>query len=546
MKKVIILLSISIIFGFIMTGCGKTDEVLVSFPSENEVDTEAVGELISVCYNPGYSDMDLVYHNEILEKNADGDWVKVIEDQRSYDEPATIVTYAVSDEDIERFVEFIKEKKVLKLVNRKEYDDDFMAYEPWEYIMEFDNPSIGNGSYKVYDIWQYKKYSDSDLELIKELGEQFDSLNGEIISDSSADVQEDDNEDEVKEDEYEYGYISDGAYDTLDEKSEYKAVYEPVISEIVEVLLDGYVDGREYKYVPKCFFEIAEARDYAYLPPEIGFVITDINGDGVKELIIGEDYPYDDVRLQTSIYCIFTKREDKAFAVLGDGDGCDIRYKWLGNGKLLYMEQISETEEAFGDFRLSEDGTLIEWDDFYFSYSEDNGETGFYHNNSGKCNIRKSEEIEMTRDEFFAMRDNYESQCKMLRLIPIQNYKYGSIYNRGDEVEVDDVDSIIKELPGNWLFPNEASLNIGYNDEWYVTDSKNWYHSGKFETESKYGIVRIELYSDLNDGENERVAQGILHYDNTGHPVINIEFIDGFSKYTNGEMTLQKSPDLVF
>ena len=68
MKKVIILLSISIIFGFIMTGCGKTDEVLVSFPSENEVDTEAVGELISVCYNPGYSDMDLVYHNEILEQ----------------------------------------------------------------------------------------------------------------------------------------------------------------------------------------------------------------------------------------------------------------------------------------------------------------------------------------------------------------------------------------------------------------------------------------------------------------------------------------------
>ena len=433
MKKVIILISLSIIFGFMMTGCGKEGEVLVSFSEENKDNS--------------------------------------VDEEEPEEQPESL-----PEEETEESLTDTGEEGYEEVEEDKEEDEDI----------------------------------DED----------------EYISDRE--------EDEIR--------LPDSDY--------YKAVYAPVVSEITGVLRDGYVTGRKYEYVTDVYFEWSELYDKEYLPAEIGFVIADITGDWVPELIIGVNDSYDDVNFYTSVYCIFTEKDGKPFAVFRYGTKDDIEcstvYKWLGDGHLLYMKQISTTDAAFGDFHLSRDGMEIIWDDFYFSDEKDDGETGFYNNKIGVCNINESEEIKTTRDEFYEKRDKYESLSRMLRIIPIQNYEYGSVDNRGDEVEVKDRDSISNELQGNWLFPNGASLYIGYNNDWHVTDSKNWYLGGEFKEETENGIVKIELYSEYMDKDNERVAQGILHYDNTGHPVIDIEFKKGISRYTNEKMTLQKSPDLVF
>ena len=61
----------------------------------------------SISFSPGYGDMLGGYHSVSLEKNRDGKWTYVCNDREHYNAPTVVSTYAVSEEAVAQFEEFI-------------------------------------------------------------------------------------------------------------------------------------------------------------------------------------------------------------------------------------------------------------------------------------------------------------------------------------------------------------------------------------------------------------------------------------------------------
>ena len=84
-----------------------------------------------------------------------------------------------------------------------------------------------------------------------------------------------------------------------EDKSEldYEVVYAPVKDEVLDLIINGYDYEKDYVYPSSGIMESVMYRTKTDLLNNIGYVIEDINGDGIPELLIGEDMVgyYDDI-----------------------------------------------------------------------------------------------------------------------------------------------------------------------------------------------------------------------------------------------------------
>ena len=142
-------------------------------------------DLLEFRYSPGYSDMDGENHQEVLKKDEEGTWRIFSRNRKSIDEPSTETVYAVSEEDVAGFADFIREKNVISLVDREESDDFITDYSAWNFNIVCAIPDESRASgfrRQIYSFGEYKQYSDKDYELIKELMQKFAGIYGEKIS----------------------------------------------------------------------------------------------------------------------------------------------------------------------------------------------------------------------------------------------------------------------------------------------------------------------------------------------------------------------------
>ena len=140
------------------------------------------GALLKVRYSPGYGDMIGAAYSTVLLKDSEGKWIMEVNEREDHSSPTHVTTYSVSEEDAASFEAFIREKRIYDLQNRKDSDEFITDYSPWGWRMEFANPDPDKKLPEYVDIRQYKKYSNSDLELINALREKFNSLKGQMIS----------------------------------------------------------------------------------------------------------------------------------------------------------------------------------------------------------------------------------------------------------------------------------------------------------------------------------------------------------------------------
>lgn len=186
---------------------------------------------------------------------------------------------------------------------------------------------------------------------------------------------------------------------------DYEKIYEPVIAEIEEVYQNGYDFDRDYEYFPMGLMEKVMYEDTENLLNYTGYSITDINGDNVPELLIGENVTSDTGK-KSVFYGGYS---------IADGDlNCFLdgytrsSYEWMGNGKFFYFGSNGAMSSMFGQCYLSKDGKELLWDDFYFS-DEVNGKSVYYHNNSGSTDPDQSEQLKMEGSDFWNMMDDYET-----------------------------------------------------------------------------------------------------------------------------------------
>ena len=196
----------------------------------------------------------------------------------------------------------------------------------------------------------------------------------------------------------------DNATDKTDTetKVDYALKYEDVLAKTYEFIknidskvdpIDGF-DG---------IWEAAKALGDEALE-KIGYVLKDISGDEVPELLIGAFEKDDDAYTNNEIYLIYTLQGEKPEIVL---------YGWNRNAyslkddnSLFYQGSSGAAMSAFGIYHISNDGEYM-CDDFYFTYPNDNDPSviELFHNTTGIFYNEDGEKLDMTLDEFWALQD---------------------------------------------------------------------------------------------------------------------------------------------
>ena len=319
---------------------------------------------------------------------------------------------------------------------------------------------------------------------------------------------------------------------------DYEACYAPVLDEVLAVVTDGYDYDREYRYVSNGLMEKCMYPGDEDLTEAVGFLLEDMSGDGIPELLIGCDETYGDGAPQSTIFNLFTLKEEEPFSVFEGWARSS--YRPMEDAHFYYCGSGGAAITLFGENHLSEDGTEILWDDFYFSDEKDGGEVGLYHNTSGIFDAKESEEVQMSQDTFFKKMDDYEAKCIRISWTPIGSYagKSGSTESTGGKSTSVSPE---KELAGDWLFPNGATLAVSADGTYELLDDTDaWRFSGNWETDDGTGNVTVTLYSEVGDTGNRQVAQGTLYEDAAGYLALDLTFEPYLTEFTDGSVTLRK------
>ena len=329
------------------------------------------------------------------------------------------------------------------------------------------------------------------------------------------------------------------------DEPDYEAVYAPVFAEVLEVIENGYDYEKEYRYVSDGLVEKIMYPGDGDLMDAVGYVLMDVSGDGVPELLIGCDEVYDTAHPESYFFEVYTVKDDEPFPVFEGWARSN--YIWMGDGHFYYLGSNGAMSTLMGENHLCKDGTEIVWDDFYFTEEKADGEIGYYHNTTGIYDTEKSEELSAFEDRFIELMDDYEARCQQLSWIPIGSLKgkyettatAGSPPSSGDSRSA----SLEKELTDEWLFLNGAILSIE-NDGTFglYDDSYNWILSGTWEAEPGTDAVTVTLFSEAGDAGNRQIAEGSLQEDSTGYLVLDLKFVPGLTTFTDGEATLSQKP----
>ncbi len=189
---------------------------------------------------------------------------------------------------------------------------------------------------------------------------------------------------------------------------EWLEMYAPVLQETLDLIRNGYDDERQYIYISTGVVERVNYSDGVDLLDSIGYVIEDISGDGIPELLIGENMSYEENGdPESHIYGLHSVRDRETFPVL-DGWARN-SWLWMGDGYFLNSGSGGAMHSIFGQCHLSRDGIQLEWDDYYFSDEKD-GKIAFFHNQNGRSEQAASTELDISEEEFWKLKDEFKTQ----------------------------------------------------------------------------------------------------------------------------------------
>ena len=205
--------------------------------------------------------------------------------------------------------------------------------------------------------------------------------------------------------------------------ADYYTLYTPVMDEIFDTVENGYDYEKEYEYVSNAVMEKVNYGDKDKVLNELGFVLEDVSGDGIPELIIGEDQtfaPDSDPNRQSYIYQIFTCKDNGVVCAV-DGWSRN-NYRYLGDGEFFNVGSSGAMFTLFAKLHLSTDGTEQIIDDCYFTYDKNGGDmVGYYHNTTGEMDPDKAEEVPgMDAEKFWEIEEDCDFE--LMDWTPIKDW----------------------------------------------------------------------------------------------------------------------------
>ena len=267
------------------------------------------------------------------------------------------------------------------------------------------------------------------------------------------------------------GFKTNDADAVTEEAAGVEDLYGDVLSEVRELLKAGELDyDTTYKYVSTGIQERVMYPEDDYLPRKIGYLFTDLNGDGTPELLIGENdgFEYDDTNPVSYVFSGFTIKDDKPYCFL-EGWARN-RYHYMGDGKFYHSGSSGAMNSCFGQCHLGSDGELV-WDDFFFS-KEDmiKGGIAFFENTTGTEEPADSVRVDMDEDRFWELAQSFK--CIEVSWIPMEGNPGGAITD-GRELSNGELSGFEHKLSevgyyGFLLSTYEEPTSIYWHEVFYV------------------------------------------------------------------------------
>lgn len=203
---------------------------------------------------------------------------------------------------------------------------------------------------------------------------------------------------------------------------DYGTFYQPVIDEFFRLAAGDYDENN----IPEGGTSLLEGngwnRDDAMLW-DSGYMIRDLSGDGIPELLIGstagDGY---DVVSGTMIYALFTAADGQVHLTL-EGAYRNA-YCILEDGSIFNQGSGGAIYSIFGLYDLTADGTALTCRDCWFTHEKDGNfeDIRCWHNTTGEMDPAVSEELSMTLDELWAKEEELAKQRKVLDLTTFAEY----------------------------------------------------------------------------------------------------------------------------
>jgi len=175
------------------------------------------------------------------------------------------------------------------------------------------------------------------------------------------------------------------------EATDYKALYAPVLSKIYDVINEK-PEYFEAEFGQEWLFEALMYLPTYELLNSYGYLIMDISGDRIPELIIGSTE-------SNEIFAVYSLQNGTPVALL-EGYARNM-YWYLGGGSFLSEGSAGAAYYIMSKSTLEADASALKIDDYYFTYEKENPEDiGYFHNNTGEWDKNVSEEI--SEEEMYA------------------------------------------------------------------------------------------------------------------------------------------------
>ena len=162
----------------------------------------------------------------------------------------------------------------------------------------------------------------------------------------------------------------------------------------------------------------------AEAPYRCGYLLKDLNDDGVPELLIGEISSAGKYEQENGVS--YSGSIVQAVYTLADGEALNIlegwgrnRYDWTDDGHFFNRASSGAAHYIFADYKLSKDGRGLDCDGYWFTYDQEDGDEvrlQHYYNTSGEWDPAASEQI--SADEFQSAEAKLEKKIAMLPLTP--------------------------------------------------------------------------------------------------------------------------------
>ncbi len=252
----------------------------------------------------------------------------------------------------------------------------------------------------------------------------------------------------------------------------------------------GLFEGGSYddKEPSQALLNIAEVlgTDALY---SLGYAMEDLSGDGVPELLIGQMNSDFGMPQDAIIYAIYTLDKDTPVLV-AQAQGSDCWY-WKKDNEMIGTGSGGNIYYYFGGYQFTKDGKSLICNDFYYTHEVDGdySNIGCYYNTTGEMDGLKSEQINMSLDDFFVEQDKYLSNAKKMNLTVFADYAGVGDASYTEHTWL----NVTMQEDMTTIYDNCDSVNLT-DDEWTV---KIIFEGGKLKN---FKVLSLQMMDVTEDG----------------------------------------------